>query len=440
MTLLCVPIIGPTIAEAKLQIERAGVHADLFEIRTDLFSFWDPVAMQQLISKPFILTLKKNLWVDCKALKPAFIDIAWDDDINKAKSLWPSSEIIVSYHDFERTGDIAAILEKMPKCADLYKIATMAESTLDALRMLLFVRNHPQVIGLCMGEKGAVSRILAPCFGAKIAYAAASDAYSSAPGQMTVDELIKRYRFKSLGPQTKLLGLIGNPVSKSPSFITHNQVIQDLELDAVYVKMQISKEEIFAFMDLAKEISFTGLSVTMPLKESLFSQAANTLVFKNGSVTGINTDRKGALDAIEQVMTVANKTILIIGYGGAAKAIAEEAKMRGAHTIIVNRSKVEGALTLAEAFINVPDYDILINCTPVEDESLFGLLKKDRLVMDIVVSKEDTRLLRQAKRMHCKTIHGYEMLKNQAALQFHAWFDENLNMDKAFEKVFRNLC
>ena len=126
---------------------------------------------------------------------------------------WRGGEIF-SYHNFSHTPEnLEEILQEMQKTpATYYKIATMAHSTLDSLRMLALMKAHPNLIGVCMGKKGEITRILGPVFGCPIIYASLNADWQSAPGQLTARELCDTYRFRTLNPSTALYGLIGDPV------------------------------------------------------------------------------------------------------------------------------------------------------------------------------------------------------------------------------------
>src|SRR6185437_13162580 len=172
-------------------------------------------------------------------------------------------------------------------------------SSLDALRMLEFVRKHSNVIGLCMGELGQITRILAPVVGTPLMYAPIS-----APilGQLEYRVLVNTYRFRELDPQTAIYGLIGNPVTQSIGHEFHNRYFQHLKQNAVYVKIPLHLQELEAFLTYAKRLPFQGLSVTMPFKEKIIPfldeidpvakeiGAVNTLLFRAGKIWGYNTD------------------------------------------------------------------------------------------------------------------------------------------------------
>jgi 3-dehydroquinate dehydratase/shikimate dehydrogenase len=310
------------------------------------------------------------------------------------------------------------------------KIASMARSTNDALRMLLFARKHPSVSVICMGEKGEFARVLAPVVGNRVNYACLHADAKTGPGQLTVEELMRIYHYDTLDEKTAIYGLIGNPVEKSPGHIHHNAVFRKRGCNAVYVKMQVQPEELSEFIPLAKELGIRGLSVTIPLKEKILSfideidssiGAINTLKFEGGKIFGTNTDGLGALDAIEKKSLVREKKVVLLGAGGAARAIAFEAKKRGAHVFIVNRT-VERAEALAKevgclAGEMPGKYDILINCSPIAEERILPNV----IAMDVVYAPKETPFLQAARRNNCQIVYGEEMYLNQAAGQTKFW-------------------
>ena len=354
--------------------------------------------------------------------KVRFIDYSWNmcPDIE-------SSRLILSYHNFEETPpDLEEILHMMHRSrpAKFYKIATRARSTLDALRMLEFVRRHPQVIGLCMGELGSPTRILAPIFGSPIMYASISE--ENALGQIPLDTLLQTYHFRKLHPQTPIYGLIGDPISQSPGHIYHNQVMQG---KGVYIKMPIKSSELTSFFSYVRSLPFQGLSVTIPHKEAVLPfldqiselGAVNTISLKEGRLIGTNTDGPAALQLLGDV---AGKKIFILGAGGSARAITTLLLQQGAKVTIFNRT-LERAQKLAcelrcfwKNFDEMTtDYDILINTTPC-DPAIH--LKPQSLVIDLSL-KERSPFLERAIKTRTKVISGHHFYVQQARLQQMCW-------------------
>lgn len=493
-SLICVPVIGKSFPEALHQILAAKEDADLFELRMDCLRGADRQEVLKLIShmgKPFILCLRRQeeggffegseeerlrKWIALSVLKPSYIDIEFsvsDHFLDQIRKYYSGSALILSYHDFNETPqDLPELLSRMQsRKADLYKIAAMANSSLDGMRMLELLKNNLTggLVALCMGPEGEFTRILGAKAGSEIVYASPSRDEASAPGQIPLQEMVGRYLVPKMSAATEVLGLIGDPVTKSPSDVTHNRVIDKLGLNAVYVKIPVKREELPLFLKAAASFGLRGLSATMPLKEALAELvdslqgdakacgAINTLHFNDGKIVGYNTDGKGALDALEEWITVREKHLLVVGAGGAAKAIVLEAKRRGASVSIVNRteSKAMDVAKLAGADGYSFDswkresrpYDALIHCTPLGmfgDESIIleELIQNGKCLMDIVVSKEETALMKKARSKGCLVIGGYAMLIKQAISQFRIWRGGSIkkpDLEDAFEVAFRTL-
>jgi len=459
--MICVVIKGPTFEEAHHQISKALEYADLVELRLDLFEILDLEALKSLqthFSIPMIFTLRsqsKRL-EDIRslaALKPQYLDLEEETPpyfIAEIASQYPAVKLILSYHHFEATPeDLEGIYFEMKKTpAYFYKVAVTAQNSLDAMRLIFWAKeSDDKLIAISMGSHGQISRILSPMIGCPITYAALEEGGEVAPGQLSAKILIDRYHHRSLNLETTLYGLIGDPVSQSISHETHNRFMSAQGLNAVYIKMQVKAEELTDFLDYAKRLPFCGLSVTMPLKERILSlldeidsQAAaigavNTLLLKKGKTFGYNTDGIGALNAIESEFLVRGKRMVIIGAGGASKAIAYEAIHRGALVTIINRDSTK-AFQMAKRLQCVgkgledmadcakAGYDILINCTPVSMPIDPQYILPHVLVMDITTKPKETMLLQHAMRKNCQIVYGYKMFVEQAKGQFDLWFKD----------------
>ncbi len=342
--------------------------------------------------------------------------------LTQISSQYPKMKVIRSYHNFSQTPeDLDTLYREMTTApATWYKMATFAQNSAEALRFLCWAKTRERLIAISMGPHGQISRVVGPLIASPITYASIDEEHNTSPGQLSAQTLIETYHYRSLTPHTRLLGLIGDPVSRSPSHITHNHLITTSGLDAVYVKMEVKPQELPLFIRWAKKLNFYGLSITMPLKEEILPLldeidpqakeigAVNTLLFREGKIMGYNTDGIGALNAIERHQSVKNKRILLLGAGGAAKAIAYEAHRRGARLTILNRSK-ERALQLANQFCcqggsleEMPrytkaGYDILINSTPTSPIPADCILP-EALIMDIVSRPKETPFLKLASR------------------------------------------
>lgn len=451
-------------------IAKASSRADGLELRLDCFDAIDIPHIRTSIEKspiPVILTLRNRsqggyfqgseserlaLIEQLFALEPHFFDLECDIDRSFARQMashYPNVKIICSYHNFDETPqDLKQQLNKMrDPIFHTYKLATMAHSSLDALRMMQFVKEvsvTTRMIGLCMGEKGQITRILGPIYGNRITYCAVDPDSAAAPGQLSLQEHLDLYRYRTLTASTAVYGLIGGAVDKSLGHFAHNAAFQTLGVDAVYVKMALVEEELSDFFLFAKRLGIGGLSVTMPFKESVLPflngisdeaskiGAVNTIAIEAGKLSGTNTDGVGAVNALEERGAIRDKKVVILGAGGAAKAIAYIAKQRGAEIVILNRSvkrAEELALQIGGRGMGLDKmepmyhegYDVLINCTPDPLPIDPRYILSRATVMEIKTLPLSNSLLSEAKKRGAKVVYGHEMFINQAIAQQVFW-------------------
>jgi shikimate dehydrogenase len=294
-----------------------------------------------------------------------------------------------------------------------------------------------------MGEHGAASRILYKRLGRPWTYAALSQGTPSAPGQLAVSVLRTIYRAPQLDRQTELYGLFGNPIAQSPGYLFHNSFYQARGLNAVYLPWRVESEELHTCLDTALELGFSGLSITIPHKTTVFDWvektridaaeigAINTLLLKNGQRYGTNTDADAAADAIEaQLGPLKRLKVCILGAGGAARALLYACMARGA-TVELRARRTEAAKELATQFQALsaqwddalsPQLDLLINTTPSSCYLDSHSLPQGCALMDLNPQGAlDQRLERYARRGH-RLISGKDMFERQAEAQNKLWF------------------
>jgi len=262
---------------------------------------------------------------------------------------------------------------------------------------------------------------------------------------------------------TELYGIIGNPVKHSLSPALHNAAFSAVGLNAVYIAFEA--EDIKGCIEGIRGLGIKGMSVTIPFKESVIPflgaidplarriGAVNTIVNRGGGLTGYNTDAIGALMALEAETPLSGKSCILLGAGGAARAIGFILKQKGASLSIVNRSLVRGqrlARSLECRFLPLEELaavrgEILIQTTPVGMSPHLDqcpvpevVLRQGMVVMDIIYDPLETRLLRMARERGCTAINGIPMLIHQGAEQFRLWtgVDPPLSaMRKAIEEA-----
>ncbi|MCE5213259.1 MAG: shikimate dehydrogenase [Methanobacterium sp.] len=258
--------------------------------------------------------------------------------------------------------------------------------------------------------------------------------------------------------QTKLTGLIGDPVEHTLSPYMHNAGFKYCNLDYIYVPFQVKKENLKKAIEGAQSFSFEGLNVTIPHKIDVIKYldvlnnnaeligAVNTIKFAN-EIKGYNTDGLGAVRAIEELKSIKNKKIIILGAGGASRAISFQSILNGASKIIIANRTYDKALKLTENLINkldadvkavtlgnelkneLTDGDILINTTPIgmypniNQKPLVtsSMLHEDMIVNDIIYNPMETVHLKEARKAGAKTISGIKMLIYQGIESFKIW-------------------
>ena len=245
---------------------------------------------------------------------------------------------------------------------------------------------------------------------------------------------------------TELFGVVGYPLDHSLSPTMQNTAFSESGLNAVYLAFET--RDIESCLKGMKALGIRGLSITIPHKSAVIPLlddvdglakkigAVNTIINDEGRLIGYNTDATGALKALEEKTELFGKTCLIIGAGGAARAIGFILREQGVHLTIINRTRERGeelANSLGCPFaslkeLKVVEADLLIQATPVgmypNDEQCIispDVLKQGMVVMDIIYNPLETRLLRRARARGCLTINGLAMFIHQGAEQFRLW-------------------
>lgn len=388
------------------------------------------------------------------ALQAEYVDI--EDDIAAKIPRYGKTKRIISYHNFRHTpDDLIEIYDRLAALdADVVKITTMAQNPHDNVRMLEMVKQAKlPTVGMCMGDIGTPSRILLAKYGGPFTYATFHHERALAPGQLSFDQMKDIYRYESINADTEVFGVIADPVAHSLSPHIHNAALAEQGINAVYVPFRVPADSLGQFIEDVPKLGIKGLSVTIPHKETVFKhgikatpaakgiKAANTLLFRDGESIGCNTDCTAAMDSLELSMgglgqkpsPLQDKRVLLLGAGGASRAIAFGLKQRGARTVIASRTRERADKLAAEfgaksvewqARHTVPA-DVVINGTPIGmhpnvDETPYNrsYLKPSMLVFDTVYNPESTLLIKEARSHGCHVVTGVEMFVRQAGLQF----------------------
>jgi len=496
-TKLAVPIAAKDLDQARGQVKAALTGgAEMLELRTDYLENLSVDLVNNLIAfvknagdkqLPIIVTCRdkqqggvidypQKLRVDVliSSLKAGaeFIDFEYDnylsievqEKIRLALSRSSRGRLILSAHNFEtRFANIGKLYR------DILAVCT------EAIPKLVYTANHindcfeafdllhqtsGERIVFCMGEVGLISRIIAKKLSSFVTFASIDDQSATAPGQLTIEQFKKLYRYDYINTDTELFGVIAEPVGHSLSPAIHNACFAEKLMNKLYLPLLVKggQQEFDSFLHSAlfrKWLNFSGFSVTIPHKQNALNfaranwgfieplaekiGAVNTLVISvGGKLSAYNTDYSAALDAITSGMGITradlkSMPVAVIGAGGVARAIVAGLSDAGAKIRIYNRTVTRGEKLAAEFNCDFAPLDdlknvdakLLINCTsvgmypnvdatPIPQE----YLKKDMAVFDTVYNPAKTLLLKEAKKKRAKTIDGISMFVNQGLAQF----------------------
>jgi len=387
-----------------------------------------------------------------------YVDL--EDDVAAGIRRYGVTKRIISHHDFQKTpADLTLLHKRLASMdADVVKIAAMANHPTDNLRMLQMVHaSRLPTVGICMGDIGAPTRILGGRCGAPFTYATFNDDRVLAPGQIGWRQMREMYRYDSITAATRIYGVVADPVGHSLSPVVHNAALAAAGIDAVYVPFRVPAEQIDEFLSAASRWPLSGLSVTLPHKESVLRHAtavdglvqsigaANTLSFTPAGIEAANTDATAAVESLAAALsgdeqaqkgTLGVKTAVVLGGGGAARAVAFGLKQRGVEVTVTSRTADRAKKIAAEVGCKAVEWaarhrmpsDCVVNATPVGmhpnvDETPYDKehLRPYMVVFDTVYNPENTLFIKEARSVGCRTVTGVEMFVRQAAIQFRIW-------------------
>ncbi len=263
---------------------------------------------------------------------------------------------------------------------------------------------------------------------------------------------------------TKIFGILGRPVSHSLSPVMHNAAFRYLGINAVYVAFPVT--DLPQAVSGLRGLAIGGVSVTIPFKEeviplidALDPQAAqigavNTVVNRDGRLIGYNTDCLGAVTALQARTDLTGQHVLILGAGGASRAIAFGIIRAGGQVTLTDLDQPRATALVKDLGAEAIPLDavdrcpatILVNATPVGmAPNIEGipitpdLLGRYKVVMDIVYQPLQTRLLKEAQTRGAATIDGLQMLIHQATAQFELWTGRQAPVDVMAKAAYEGL-
>ena len=476
------------LAEHRALAERG---AELVELRLDWLSHSPDVS--RLMAErptPVVITCRrrsdKGRWSGSEdqrqtVLRSAVVEgaeyVDIEDDIAKAIPRYGETRRIISHHNFDETPDD---LEKIYKTMceldpDIVKLVTMANRPEDSVRLLKLVDSAEiPTVAFCMGELGLASRLLCGKYGSPFTYATFSSERTLAPGQLSFEEMAETYRFDRIGQDTRVFGVLGDPLAHSHSPLIHNAAFDASGVDAVYLPLRVPADGLAKTLESFRWLEIDGYSVTIPHKEAVLEVAtsvdatvehlgaANTLC-RNGEQDWVasNTDLpaaiatlKTALESLSGSNDLKGRKCLVLGAGGAARAVAGGLVEAGAAVIVSGRTRQRASELASDLGCQETGWenrgtqfaDVLINCTPVGmhpnvNESPFQpqWLGDNTLVFDTVYNPENTLLIKQARERGCPTVSGIEMFIRQAALQYELFTNQMAPLDVMRETLRRGI-
>jgi len=349
-------------------------------------------------------TLRAQLLGRCRdAAGPNdFIDVEWDSPLREWVRRYPGVKFVLSCHDLARTPpDLPRLLAEMAAWpARMFKIVTRAENWADVLRLRRLLewaeRSEVPLTAYATGPYGVPSRLLALAGGTRWMYL--SRGAPLVPGMLTWRDWSLCYRAGRAGRGSRLFGVAGDPVGQSLSPLLHNWFIAASGRPDLY--LPFPAPDLAEFLSVLPELGLSGLSVTVPHKEAslpgcaIVSEAAarigavNTLVPEGLGWRGENTDWLGFLRSLDGFVPEDRRRFLVLGAGGAARAVVYALLRRGSEVRVWNRSP-ERLARLRRDFPEIRPVtsgvglasDVVVNATAAapRDGVPFEGLDRDRL-------------------------------------------------------------
>ena len=484
MTKIAAVILVGNAAEAERQARIAlGKGADLVELRLDEIVDLGPKTIRHLaksLGEHAIATNRSPgqggaqrrggaprsaLMKEICGQRFAYVDLELEEDgagldVLARVAHDHGTRVIVSHH-FAEAVEVHRASETLEACAargDIAKVVTPVADFEAAIQLIDVARvrtDRPRpMILIGTGPAGMVTRALADALDQEIQYASWGNA--AAPGQLP---LATAARLR--GREPIILGLVGHPLGHSLSPLIHETALAALHLPAVYLPFDIPLESLDQFLLAVDRLRIRGFNVTHPLKESLAQRvdeldadaerlgAVNTVVVQDSWTVGHNTDVYGFRVSLRALgLRVGDRTALVVGAGGAARAVVHVLLREGASVQVTNRT-IARAEALADSFDDlvavVPmetlqragPWDLLVNATPIGMKGAVApglpvpeaIVAKAAFVYDLVYNPTATPLLQAARRLNRPGTSGLDMLLHQAAKAFELWTGQSSPFD-----------
>lgn len=466
-------LVEGSISEASASSKVAfGSGADLVELRLDHLEGFDIQMIRDLrreILGPAIATLRskrqggrsglagpkrEEALIELLESDFEYVDLELETDMSllkKTKGAETDTQIIVSTH-FTRPIQRDAVEKKLVEAmalGDIAKVAMPCESASQSLSLaqlgLKYSRLKKRFVIIGMGLQGQLTRVFTDKIGSELVYTCLPGK-EAAPGQLDVAAQVSILA----GPR-KVFGLIGHPVSHSVSKPMQEAALRNLGLRGMYLPLDFPPKEFDGnALRALKNLGFEGLNVTIPHKGSAFrlcdrngesaaaTRAVNTISFLGKAVVGENTDVIGFSRLIDEKTTITRNTdSLVIGAGGAARAVAYVLSERRARLTIIDiekgradeLAKVFGgkSVSVRKLWKSDRSFDLVVNCTPVGMKGMAGtplkagFVRPGSVFIDVIYNPPVTKAMEIASGRGARAYGGLEMLVQQGAESFRIW-------------------
>jgi len=385
---------------------------------------------------------RKAILTRALELGAEFVDVEWRAGFQDLVDLAPA-RVVVSHHAFDGVpSDLADRVSAMRSTgAGTIKVAVLTPRLSDTSRLAAIGAEGGAVV-IGMGESGLPSRLLATRYRSRWTYAG----NGVAPGQIPAQRMVDVFRFRDVGPDTRVFGVVSRTALHSLSPVMHNRAFAAAGIDAVYVPLQT--DDFDDFVSFADALGVQGASVTIPFKldalraarrsEGVATEvgAANTLRRVGSDWEATNTDVDGFVAPLlaDSTRGISGHRASVLGAGGSARAVAVGLRRQGFDVTLHARRAAQAREVATMLGCTVGpwppaegSWDVLVNTTPLgganrRDESpVPGGPFGGGLVYDLTYGVGDSALLREARASGCRVLDGLPMLVAQAERQFEWW-------------------
>ncbi|HXZ23709.1 MAG TPA: shikimate dehydrogenase [Methanomassiliicoccales archaeon] len=486
MTSICVSITAKTVEEASAEARRAADEgADAIEVRFDLMdALPSDLAGFGSIPLPLIATLRsksqggrfegsenERLRFLQSAIAAGFglVDLESDSPlVGTMDAQLRGAKLIVSHHDLDKTPKATRIVETLVEESSrgqVAKAAYMTRSVSDLLSIVqagkMFAATGKEFALIGMGATGEITRVCADRIGSTFTYASLAKGKEAASGQLDLATM------KALAGEKVVAGVVGASLTHSRSAFMHHAAFAHLGIPGRYFKFESKQDELQVMTELARELDLNGFNVTIPYKVAVMPlldslddialkvKAVNTVVKEDDDLVGTNTDAYGVAKTLENArIEVSGARALVIGAGGASRAMCAALSEMGASIMIANRTRGKaeevakdfGGRTVALEEAAGMEFDIVMNATPLgmtgyPDELPISprVFRRGQFVMDAIYNPPKTKFLVEAEKAGAEVRNGEHMLVQQAAKAFELWTGKEAPVEVMAEALRRSL-